>query len=176
MEPRLENTPRYSALIIVGVLAALASGCGDELTRGGGAFSSALASHVKDELGGPQVELTTFTSCEGTQSKNPETRCEGVQSAEIEVFFDGESLVFDFSNAPKSGAISDRGFEGYVFSRTEHSKLRTFRDATIDAERASVDAELIQIELDGTSVVVDFRGLEYDDTTFIKVDLIFQEE
>lgn len=174
MEHTLPATPRYAALVIAGVLAALASGCGDQFGQSGGAFGSSLASHVMDEMGGPQVELTIFTSCEGMDSKELGTRCEGVRSAEIEVFFDGTSLVFDFANAPAPGDISDRGFEGYVLTKTEDSMLPALRDAVIDTELSSVDPAMIQIEVDGSSIAVDFRGLDYDDSTFIKVDLVFE--
>ena len=174
MEHTLAATPRYTALVIAGILGALASGCGDHLGTSGGGFSSSLVSHARDEIGGPQVELTMFTSCAGMNSKDLGTRCEGVRNAEIEVFFDGTSLVFDFSNAPESGAIADRGFEGYVLAKTEHSMLPALRDAVIDAELSSVDPEMIQIELDGSSIAVDFRGLDYDDSTFDKVDLAFE--
>ncbi|MBW2510161.1 MAG: hypothetical protein JRE81_16145 [Deltaproteobacteria bacterium] len=176
MEHKLATAPGHTALAIAGIVIALASGCGDQLGVSGSAFGSALASHVKDEIGGPQVELTVVTSCEGMESTNLETRCEGVRSAEIEVFFDGSSLVFDFSNAPRSGVISDRGFEGYVLTRTEHSMLRALRDASVDGELSNVDADMIQIELDGTSIAVDFRGLDYDDATFVKIDLAFEAQ
>ena len=50
-----------------------------------------------------------------------------------------------------------------------------FASATLDAEASNVNAERVQIESDDTRVVVDFQGLEYDDTTFVKVDLEFAE-
>lgn len=175
MEHTTESTPRHPALIICAVLAALASGCGDGFGGGGSAFGSALASHVKDEMGGAQVELTLYTGCEGMGSENLDTRCSGIRSAEIEVFFDASSVVFDFSNAPKPGAISETGFEGYVLSIPETSRLPALLGATLDAGASNVDAERIQIESDDARVVVDFQGLEYDDTTFVKVDLEFAE-
>lgn len=175
MEHRPHATLRHPALIICAVLAALASGCGDGFGGGGGAFSSALASHVKDEMGGAQVALTLYTSCEGMGSENLDTRCEGVQIAGIEVFFDAGSLVFDFSNAPKPGTISATGFEGYVLAIPEHSRLPTLLHAALDTEVSNVDAEWVQIENDDARVVINFRGLEYDDATFVKVDLEFAE-
>jgi len=174
MEHRLESKARYVALIIFSALTALGSGCGDGFSnRGGGALGSALASHVGDHLGGPVVELQVYTSCEGMDSKNPDTRCAGVRSAEIEVFFDGDSLIFDFSNAPKNGTISENGFEGYVLMMMEDSRLPALLDASLDTEVSNVDPERIQIEIDDASVAVNFQGLDYDDTTLVKVDLAF---
>jgi hypothetical protein len=176
MEHRLASTARYAALILFAALTALASGCGDGFgNTGSGALGSSLSSHIGAHMGGPGVELQVYTSCEGVDSENPDTRCAGVRSAGIEVFFDGDSLLFDFSNAPNSGTISDRGFEGYVVAMTEESKHGALLDASLDAELSSVDAERVQIEILDGSVAVDLRGLEYDDSLFVKVDLAFDD-
>jgi len=174
----MEHRPqpvRHPALIICALLGALASGCGDGFGGGGGAFGSSLASHIRDEMGGAQVELTLYTSCEGMGSEDVDTRCKGVQSAEIEVFFDASSVVFDFSNAPKPGVISETGFEGYALLIAEHSGLPPLLRAALDAEGSNVDVERVQIETDDARVIVNFQGLEYDDATFVKVDLEFTE-
>jgi len=176
MEHRFETKARYAALVLFAALTALASGCGDEFSNtGSGALGSSLSSHIGRHMGGPGVELQVYTSCEGVDSENPQTRCVGVQSAEIEVFFDGHSLLFDFSNAPKSGTISDEGFEGYVVEMTEESRHGALLDASLDAELSSVDAERIQIDLVDGSVAVNLRGLEYDDSLFVKIDLAFDD-
>lgn len=173
MEHRIESKPRYAALIIFGVITALASGCGDGFNKPGGALSSALASHLGGHMGGPGADLRVYTSCEGMDSTNPETRCKGVRSAEIEVFFDGDSLLFDFSNAPTNGTISETGFEGYVFVMTDDSKWPVVLDARLDTEASNVDPERVQIAIDDANVAVNFQGLDYDYTTFVKLDLVF---
>lgn len=169
-----DNKVRNAALIAL-ALAALTCGCGDSLggRSGGSAFGASLASHIEDQIGGPPVELTIYTGCEGMGSKNLDTRCEGVRSADIEVFLDRQSLIFDFSNAPKRGVISDASFEGYVLSIRGFSGSPTLLDATVDTVESTVDASAIAIELDSNNVAVDFRGLDYHDATFVKVDLTF---
>lgn len=174
MAHTLDTKARYAALFFL-ALAAFASGCGDSLGgRSGGALGSALASHVEDHMGGPQVELMVYTSCEGRESGNPETRCEGVQSAQIEVFFDQQSLIFDFSNAPSPGKISENGFEGYVLSIPETSRLSTLVDALVDDTESTADLGSVMVDVDERSIAVDLRGLDYHDATFLKVDLFFE--
>ncbi len=177
MEHRLETKARYAALRLFAVLTALGSGCGDGFSNSGrGALSSSLASHIGDHMGDPGVELRVYTGCEGMDSENPETRCAGVRSAEIEVFLDGGSLLFDFSNAPKNGTISENGFEGYVLLMTEDPRRPALLDARLDTEASNVDPELIRIEIDDASVAVNFQGLDYDDTLFVKINLAFDGE
>jgi hypothetical protein len=174
MEHRLETKAPHTALLLFAVLTALTSGCGDGFSNtGSGALGSSLSSHIGGHMGGPGVELVVYTSCEGMDSENPDTRCAGVRSAEIEVFFDGKSLLFDFSNAPKSGTISENGFEGYAVSMNEESRHGALLEASLDADLSSVDPERIEIEIVDGSLMVNFQGLEYDDTLFVKVDLAF---
>ena len=178
MAQQLTFTAR-TALLLMLALTALASGCGDSSFRaegGGGGIGSALANHVKERLGGEMVELTMYTSCEGVESGNPETRCAGIVEANIEVFYDGSALIFDFSNGPRTGRISDLGFEGYVLAMTETSTLPPLVDATVDAEASTVDAAEVGIRVDSESVAVSFDGLVYDDSTVIKVNLAFDED
>ncbi|MBT8480109.1 MAG: hypothetical protein HKP36_00855 [Myxococcales bacterium] len=176
MEHRPHTKARHAALLFFAALTALGSGCGDELSNtGSGALGSSLVNHIGRQMGGPGVELQVYTSCEGVDSENPQTRCAGVRSAEIEVFFDGHSILVDFSNAPRSGTISDRGFEGYVVTMTEESRHGALLDASFDAELSSVDAEGIQIGFVDGSLALNLQGLEYDDSLFVKIDLVFDD-
>ena len=176
MEHGLETKPRHAAFLLFTVLAALASGCGDELgNSGSGALGSSLSRQIGGHMGGPGVELLVYTCCEGMDSENPDTRCAGVRSAGIEVFFDGTSLLIDFSNAPKSGTISENGFEGYVVRMTEESKHGALVDASLDADLTNVDPERIQIEILDGSMAVNLQGLEYHDSLFVKIDLVFDD-
>lgn len=162
-------------LLLVSLLVALGSGCGRDYSGGAeGGFGTALATRLVDRMGGPATELTTYTSCESIEEGGSRSRCAGVRSAGVEAFFDGRSLVFDFSNAPGEGVIAETGFEGYVLSLTEQSRLAAIMDAVIDQGESTVDSEALFIEIDDTSVSIDFEGLRYDDTTFIKIDLVFE--
>ncbi len=160
--------------VVFSLVAAFGSGCGsDYFGRSDDGLGSALASRLLDQMGSQSAELTTYTSCESIDGDGVKSRCAGIRSAAVEAFFDGRSLVFDFSNAPSRGTIAESGFEGYVLSLTEESRLAPIIDAVIDQQESTVDAEAVVIELDEASVSIDFEGLRYDDTTFVKIDLVF---
>lgn len=176
MEHEVGHTGRNATLVIFAALVALAAGCGDGIRhRSGGAVHSSLANHVKDRLGGGDVELVMHTSCEGVESADPATRCAGVRNAGVEVFFDGQSVIFDFANAAARGQISDSGFEGYVVSMPRGPMWSAIVDASVDGAESTVASEEVGLELDAESIAVNFSGLVYDDATFIKIDLVFDE-
>ncbi len=48
-------------------------------------------------------------------------------------------------------------------------------DASVDGAESTVASEEVGLELDAESIAVNFSGLVYDDATFIKIDLVFDE-
>ncbi len=96
-----------------------------QTTGGGRAFRSALGSHVEDVMGAA-VELVAYTCCEGLDSLN-------VQA---------------------SGAIANAGFEGYVLSTSDDSRMSEIVDASVDVDVSSVSAEEAVVEVDENHVAV----------------------
>ena len=122
------------------------------------------------------MELLEYTGCKVVQSDDPKARCQSVSETQIEVFVDGRSLIFDFSNVSKTGRISEGEFEGYVLVVEEDSGLPPILDAIVDALKSSPGSENLDVQFDDKSVVVNLQGLDYDGDTFIKVDLVFDQE
>ena len=60
--------------------------------------------------------------------------------------------------------------------KRQTSTLPPLVDAMVDAEASTVDAAEVGIRVDSESVAVSFDGLVYDDSTFIKVNLTFDED
>jgi hypothetical protein len=175
MERKLNNTVRNAALRMFAALIALTAGCGDGFfNKEGGTFRSALAQYVKDGMGG-EVELLAYTGCEVVEGTDPEARCEGVSGTHVEVFLDGQSMIFDFSNVSKGGTISEADFEGYILSITEDSGLPPILEAIVDASKSTIDSQDLDVQFDDKNVSVNFQGLAYDDATFVKVDFVFDE-
>ena len=98
-----------------------------------------------------------------------------MSGTQIEVFIDGQSIIFDFSNVTKDGKISEADFEGYIVSVTEDSNLPPILEAIVDATKSSVASQDVDVEFDDKNVAVNFQGLDYDDATFVKIDLLFDE-
>lgn len=177
MEHRRKDTVGKGALIIVALLVALAAGCGDGFfSNGGGEFSSSLYTKILKNMDGAGVELMELTACEAVRSKDPEAPCEGISGAQIEVFIDGPSIIFDFSNVTKGGRISESDFEGYIVSASESSNLPPILEAIVDAASSTINARDIDVQFDDATVSVNFQGIDYDDTTFVKIDLVFHDE
>jgi len=163
--------------IVFVALAWSASGCGDGFFhKPGGMFDAVLSRQIGSRIAGADVELLEYTGCKVVQSEDPEARCESVSETQIEVFVDGQSLIFDFSNVSKTGRISEGEFEGYVLVVDEASGLPPILDAIVDAIQSSAGSENLDVQFDDKSVVVNFQGLDYDGDTFIKVDLMFDQE
>jgi hypothetical protein len=176
MEHSLSNTLRNASLVVIALLFSLGTGCGDGLfQKSGGDFSSSLSRRIVEHMGGAEVDLVELTGCEVLESNDPEAHCEGVSGTQIEVFLDGESIIFDFSNVTKGGKISASEFEGYLVSVTEHSRIPKILEAILDATQSTIDSQDLDIQFDDKSVAVNFQGLDYDDATFIKIDLVFDD-
>ncbi len=122
--------------------------------------------------GGPRRGCT---ACEVVASDDPEARCEGISDTEIEVFIEGESIIFDFSNVTKRGKISQSEFEGYIVSVTEDSRMPRILEAILDATQSTIDSRDLDVQYDDTTVAVNFQGFDHDDATFIKIDLVFDD-
>jgi hypothetical protein len=176
MKEETNKTNHKAARIACIALAILSSGCGDGFFHDAhGGFGSVLSRQLRARMADVDVELLEYTGCQIVQSDDPEARCKGISDTEIEVFVDGQSLIFDFSNAVEEGQISDVEFEGYVLVVNEDSSLPPILEAIVDAAKSSTGAEDVDVQFDDKSVVVNFQGLGYDDATFVKVDLVFDQ-
>lgn len=175
MDHNLNNAVRNALLVFFAVLVSLTAGCGNGFfSEGDGLIGSALSKRVRNAIGGAEVDVLEYTGCEVTDSSDPEARCKGVSDTQIEVFIDGQSIIFDFSNVTKAGKISEADFEGYIVSVTEDSNLPPILEAIIDATKSTVGSQNVDVDFDDKNIVVNFRGLEYDDATFVKIDLVFE--
>jgi len=176
MDLKLNTTVRQAALTVFAALIVLTSGCGDGfLLDGTGILNAALSKQLRERMGSAEVDVLEYTVCKVEGTRDSTAGCEGVSGTGIEVFVDGKSVIFDFSNVAKSGKISETGFEGYVLSITEHSRVPPILEAVVDAAKSRISSPNIDVRFDDENVAVNFQGLDYDDSTFIKVDLVFDD-
>jgi len=176
MKRKPNTTTRKAALTAFAALIALTAGCGNAFfNEGGGLFNSKLSERIQDQMGGADVELLEYTGCEVVESDDREARCVGVSGTQIEVFIDGQSMIFDFSNVAKDGQISEADFDGYVLLAAEESNLPPILEAIVNAAMSTIDSQEVDVQFDDESVAVNFQGLDYDNATFIKIDLVFDE-
>ena len=48
-------------------------------------------------------------------------------------------------------------------------------EAILDATQSTIGSEDLDVQFDDATVAVNFQGLDYDDATFVKIDLVFDE-
>lgn len=176
MECRVENKARKLSLLTLVAVVALASGCGDGLFSGGGAIlGSNLSRELSASMGGAEVDVLEYASCDALGIGEEGRECKGFSEGQVEVYVQGQSLIFDFSNVAV-GATPDSGsFQGFVVSAPSHSKLPPILEAAVDAAMSSLGAEDLEVDFDDKNVAVSFQGFAYDHDTFVKIDLVFDE-
>ena len=143
---------RHFALLAIVAIATLGSGCGF-FENAEGPISQSLNT-VSAKMAGLDVELDEYSD------------------AGVEVYVEDTSLVLDFSNIDEAGEFSADEFEGYTLEATDTDLMVAFDDVSVDEEASTVRADDIELDFDGEQVVVNLHGLSYDDTTFIKIDLV----
>lgn len=152
-KPTLSTLRKLSTLALVSVLA-FGSGCGDSyFTNGGGAIHSDLDKSLNGQAGVQELSLNQV-------------------ALEIEVDLEGNCIIFDFSNIEEAGVLSALDSEGFVVDVTE---LPSVLGVGIDPELTSAHPSELGIQFNGEQIAVQFNDLNYDDTTFIKIDVRFAE-
>ena len=84
------------------------------------------------------------------------------------------SIIYDFSNVDEAGAFAPAAFNGYVLVDV----LRfapSIAAARIDRERTTLGLDDRDIVIEDDSIHVNFAGLDFDDTDFVKIDLEFAD-
>ncbi len=89
----------------------------------------------------------------------------------IEVDIEHGSVLFDFSNVATEGRFPDAVFEGYVLYFARKCGDPIFTSATLDREVSNVDVRSGDISTHFDRLKVNFAGIAYDQTSFLKIDL-----
>lgn len=174
MENRRFNDACNVLLVTLGLVVALTSGCAEgPLHRAGGVFDSVLTKEMKRRMGDAEMAVQELSGC--FAAERGETSCKSVSDTEVEVFIDGRSIILDFSNVTTSGTISEQDFEGFLVSASEPSEATPILGAVVDMAKSHMAEKTIDVDFDHEYVAINLQGLSYDDSTFIKVDLTFEE-
>ena len=89
----------------------------------------------------------------------------------VEVDIENGSVVFDFSNVESQGRFPDAAFEGYVLYFARKCGDPIFTSATVDREVSNVDVGNGDIRTHFDRLKVNFAGVAYDPSSFLKIDL-----
>lgn len=92
----------------------------------------------------------------------------------IDVDIENRSVVFDFSNVDAPGHFPHALFEGYVLHFSRACGDPIFTSAAPDPRASSANMASVHVDTHFDRLEVDFAGLDYDQETFLKVDLSWE--
>jgi hypothetical protein len=101
--------------------------------------------------------------------------CSGGSEAAVSIDVEARSIIFDFSSVASSGVFTAADFNGYV--------LTDMADAAPELVGAILDRDVSTLQLDDDRlqteprvVRANFEGIRFDETGFVKIDLLFADE
>lgn len=102
----------------------------------------------------------------------PWSSCAASSRVAVAVDVQPRAIIYDFSNIESAGRFERAGFTGYVIADIIGASPGIL-EARIDREVTTLDLEDEDIVVDGNSVRMNFEGLRFEDTDFVKIDLVF---
>lgn len=101
--------------------------------------------------------------------------CSGGTEAEVTIdILDGQSIIYDFSSVTTKGTFTSASFNGYVFTELAGAAPELV-GARVDREVSTLELDDDAVRVDGHALHVNFEGVQFDDTAFIKIDLVFAD-
>jgi len=182
----------WTVLAVVAALS-LVTACGDMHTykiRG----DSGGASEPLTSWNGTFVELVrAATPCDSEDSEGmivivcdqvevpgeeiPKLKSSCSSGSEAEVTIDilaGRSIIYDFSSVTTAGVFKAAKFNGYVFTELVDA-APDIVSATVDRGVSTLDLDDDALSVDGHTLWANFESIPFDDTSFVKIDLVFAE-
>jgi hypothetical protein len=127
-----------------------------------------VASECLSSFVGEHMEFNGF------DVKGLKSECSRGAEAAVAVDVQGRSIIFDFSNVDSPDVFRGADFNGYVV----HEMLAAAPEilaAELDREVSTLDLEDEDIVIDGSTIRANFAGHSFDETDFVKIDLVFAE-
>jgi hypothetical protein len=182
----------WSALAVTAIISSV-TGCGDVDTF---KIRSSQSGHraTLTSWNGTVVRLIrTTTPCDsqaneglivpvGTPMEFPgehvaklKSACSGGSEAEVSIDVEARSVIFDFSSVTRAGAFTAANFNGYVLTDIADAAPELL-GATIDRGASTLELADDAVQAEGRVVRANFEGIRFDDTGFVKIDLLFEGE
>jgi hypothetical protein len=184
----LAKTRRWGRVLVFSSALLLAAACGDYKVNPTGWDSSADPGFLWS-LEGCTVELARLSSrCSNDTSDSLTARvgshlefpgemviaiespCGG-PGVRVDIDVEGQSVLYDFSDVAAAGEFPGAEFEGFVITDTFRS-VAALRGASIDRVVSTLDLPDESLLVDAHSLSVNLAGIAFDQTSFIKVDLV----
>ena len=129
-------------------------------------------SEVREEL---TVLVCADVEFPGEHLAKLKSSCSGGTEAEVTIdILDGQSIIYDFSSVTTKGTFTSASFNGYVFTELLGAAPELV-GASVDGEVSTFELDDDALRVDGHALRVNFEGIQFDDTAFIKIDLAFAD-
>jgi len=126
-----------------------------------------------------QEELTVLACADvefpGEHLAKLKSSCSSGTEAQVTIdILDGQSIIYDFSSVTTKGTFTSASFNGYVFTELLGAAPELL-SATVDGEVSTLELDDDALRVDGRVLRVNFEGIQFDDTAFVKIDLVFAD-
>jgi hypothetical protein len=150
-------------LAFVAALGAL-SGCGDA-----GLFSRNQmgGQAMGADLDAANVTVVPYSTRCGANTAAP---CTKHIDPAVEIYVDGHSLIFDFSNVVEPGTFPGDDFEGYMLEVAPDADS-PIMGAVVDAAATTLAIDMSNLAYDQGHLEVNFAGVSYGPGDFVKINL-----
>jgi len=104
--------------------------------------------------------------------KNLESSCPEGPNPGVEVYVENRAVLFDFSNVTEPGGFPAGEFEGYILDIVGNAEAPFMIAVAVDREVTTVDLDDIDLTHDLDRLEVNFAGIFFDSSSFLKIDLL----
>jgi hypothetical protein len=158
---------RATLLTFAAGLGAL-SGCGDAGFFSRNQMDGEAMGNLGADLDAKNVTVVPYSTRCGVNTAAP---CAKHIDPAVEIYIDGHSLIFDFSNVVEPGTFPDDDFEGYMLEVAPHADSPILA-AVVDPGATTLDLDMSNLAHDRGHLEVNFAGVAYGPGDFLKIDLL----
>jgi len=121
------------------------------------------------------VPVSTHMEFPGERVATLKASCSVGVEAEVSIDIEGRSIIYDFSSVTAAGVFTAAKFNGYVFTDIASSAPEIV-GATIDRGVSTLQLDEDALQAEGRVVRANFEGVSFEETDFLKIDLVFAEQ
>ena len=184
----------FAAAAFLAIPLMFAVGCGDNVFTLDPGHIERVPSNFNECFDGSTAELVRYsTVCARTSPKSLTTEiieglgfnaedvsnlgspCAGSPAPEIEVYFEDDSLVFDFSGVTHKGRFAATDFDGYIIDFALSERNALLLHAAVDVEASTLPLDGSDIEFERDHIALNFEGLTYDEQSLARINFVFAD-
>ncbi len=139
-----------------------------ELIRATSPCDSAISEGLMVPVGSP-LEFP------GEKVAKLKSACSGGSEVAVSIDIEARSIIFDFSSVARPGVFTAANFNGYVLTDMADAAPELV-GATIDRGLSTLQLGDDALQIESRVVRANFEGIAFDDTGFVKIDLLFEGE